>query len=244
MITKKYETKFHEADCKNRIKEAVLLNFLQDIAAEDAEAMGIGYSEIQSKNVGWFLMKYHIKIFKTLKNTGSLSVFTKSQGAVKLSFYRDYDIFDNNNEKIGEATSMWVLVDLATGAIVSPAKVFGEYPLADKSALRSNFPKIAEPKCADYEQTFTATFHDLDVNRHVNNAVYLVWADDVLPLETLLSTRIAELEIQYKQQVKYNEKVQVIAQYDEETNTFSEELKKEDGTQVCLIRQRREKDEE
>ena len=84
----------------------------------------------------------------------------------------------------------------------------------------------------------------MDVNRHVNNAVYLVWADDVLPLETLLTTRIAELEIQYKQQVKYNEKVQVVAQYDEETNTFSEELKKEDGTQVCLIRQRREVDEE
>lgn len=243
MITKKYETKFHEADCKNRIKEAVLLNFLQDIAAEDAEVMGIGYSSIKGKNVGWFLMKYHIKIFRTLKNTGSLSIKTQSQGAVKLSFYRDYDIYDDNNEKIGEATSLWVLADLTTGAIVPPAKVFGKYPLADKESLRSNFPKISSPERADYSQTFTATFHDLDINKHVNNAVYLVWADDVLPLDTLLSTRIAELEIQYKQQVKFDEKVTVTVQFDAETNTFTEELKKEDGTQVCLIRQRREKDE-
>lgn len=240
MKTKNYEIKFHEADCKNRLKETVLLNFLQDIAAEDAEVIGVGYSKIQNENIGWFLTKYHIKIFETLHNDGKLILTTKSNGAIKLSCFRDFDIFNAQNKKIGEGTSSWILADLETGKVIPPSKLFNVFTTPDKSDLRSTFPKINSPERVDFQKEYTAAFNDLDVNKHVNNAVYLNWADDVLPIDLLLSTRISELEIQYKQQVKYGDKVTVYAQYDKETKTITEELKTSDGKVVCLIRQKRE----
>ena len=239
MMNKSYEIKFYETDCKNRLKEAVLLNFLQDIAADDAEKIGLGYSKIKDKNVGWFLTKYHIKIFKTLKNEGKITLKTESKGHMKITCIRDFDIFDANDEKIGEATSSWVLADLATGKVLLPTEFFGEIPVADRQNLRSLFPKIQSPTKTDYEKTFKATFHDLDVNNHVNNAVYLTWADDTLPYETLLSTRIEELEIQYKQQVKYDETVIVKVDYNPENQTYIEELTTESGETVCIIKQKR-----
>lgn len=243
MKRKTYEIKFHEADCKNRLKESVLLNFLQDIAAEDAELIGVGYSKIQDKNIGWFLTKYHIKIFDTLKNDGKITLESESKGILRITFIRDFDIFNANNDKIGEATSSWALADLATGKIIPPAEVFEGFPNINRDELRSTFPKIPALKKVDFQKEFVAEYNNLDVNCHVNNAVYLTWADEVLPFEMLLSTRISELEIQYKQQVKYGEKVIVSADFDEETMTITEEIKLENGETACLIRQKRVKAE-
>lgn len=239
MYRKTYEIQFHETDCKNRLKTSVLLNFLQDIAADNAEKIGFGYSKIKNKNIGWFLTKYHIKLYKTLTNEGQIHLETESKGAVRIACIRDFDIYNNANEKIGEATSSWVLADLTTGKIVPPSELFDFIPTADRAALRSNFPKIQIPEKFDYEKEFTAKFSDLDVNQHVNNSIYITWAEDTLPLEKLINERISELEIQYKQQVKYNDIVTVRASFDENTNTFVEELKTQNGETVCLIKQKR-----
>lgn len=241
MKRKTYEIKFHETDCNNRIKESVLLNYMQDIAAEDAEFLGVGYSTIKDKNIGWFLTKYHIEIFDTLKNDGSFTIESQSRGIMRITFIRDFDIFNSKNEKIGEATSSWGLADLKTGKIIPPAEVFKDFPHANRNELRSTFPKIPSPQKNDFQKEFIAEYNHLDVNKHVNNSVYLTWAEDVLPIEMLLSTRIAELDIQYKQQVKYGEKVTVIAEYDEESMILTEEIKLESGETACLIKQKRVK---
>lgn len=239
MYRKTYEIQFHETDCKNRLKEAVLLNFFQDIAAVDAEIMGIGYSQIQNKNIGWFLTKYHIKIFDTIKNCGKITLESQSNGIMRITFIRDFDIFDADNKKIGEATSSWAVADLETGKIVMPAEVFSGFPNVNRDELRSTFPKIPALKKVDFQKEFVAEYNNLDVNCHVNNAVYLTWADEILPFDMLVSTRISELEIQYKKQVKYGEKVIVSADFDEETMTLVEEIKLESGETACLIRQKR-----
>ncbi len=243
MKRKTYEIQFHETDCNNRLKESVLLNFFQDIAAEDAEIMGVGYSKIQNKNIGWFLTKYHIKIFDTIKNCGKITLESQSNGIMRITFIRDFDIFDADNKKIGEATSSWAVADLETGKLIMPSEIFPGFPNVNRDELRSTFPKIPALKKVDFQKEFIAEFNNLDVNKHVNNAVYLTWADEVLPLEMLLSTRISELEIQYKQQVKYGEKVIVSADFDEETMTLVEEIKSENGEVACLIRQKRVKAE-
>ena len=74
MEEKLYEIQFHEVDCLNRLKETVLLNFLQDIAAVDAETIGVGYSKIRDKNIGWFLTKYDIKIFEPITDCQKIKI--------------------------------------------------------------------------------------------------------------------------------------------------------------------------
>lgn len=239
MHRKSYEIKFHETDCKNRLKESVLLNYMQDIAAEDAENIGVGYSKIQNMNIGWFLTKYHIEIFDTLKNDGKFVLESQSKGIMRITFIRDFDIFNSENNKIGEATSSWGVADLATGKIIPPSEIFKDFPNADRNKLRSTFPKIPAIKKVDFQKEFIAEYNNLDVNCHVNNAVYLTWADEVLPYEILVSTRISELDIQYKQQVKYGEKVIVSADFDKDNMTYTEEIKLENGEIACLIKQKR-----
>ena len=239
MLKKNYGIKFYEVDCKNRLKETVLLNFMQDIAAEDAENLGFGYSSIRERNIGWFLTKYHIKLNKPLINDGCIKIQSESKGLLKINFIRDFDIYNSCDEKIGEATSSWILANLSTGGILKSEEVFPDrFEPIDRSILRSSFPKIQTPLNITYSKEFTASYYDTDINSHVNNAIYIGWANEVLPFEVLQNTNIEELEIQYKQQVKYGEKVIVCA---EETsqNNYLISLNKEDGNTVCLIREKR-----
>ena len=241
MQRKSYEVKFHETDCLNRLKSSVLLNFMQDIAAENAEKMGFGYSKIKDKNIGWFLTKYHIKLFKPLINEGRLDIETESKGSLKITCIRDFDIFNVKNEKIGEATSSWVVADLATGGILPPSEVFDTLPPADRHSLRSTFPKILQPEKSDFEEKITAKYSDLDLNRHVNNAIYISWAEDILPLEILNNSYISEIEINYKKQVKLGDIVTVSADFDRENYVFTEAITTEQNEVVCLIKQKRTK---
>jgi len=239
MLNKSYEIKFYEVDCKNRLKETCLLNFMQDIAAEDAENLGFGYSAIKERNIGWFLTKYYIKLNKPLMNDGCIKIQSESKGLSKINFIRDFDIFDKNDEKIGYATSSWILANLSTGGILKAEEVFpNRFEPIDKNSLRSTFPKIPAPAVITSSKEFTASYYDIDINSHVNNAIYIGWANEVLPFDILQNTRTEELEIQYKQQVKYGEKVIVKAE-ETEQNNFIISLNKEDGTIVCLIRQKR-----
>jgi len=239
MLIKDYEIRFYEVDCNNRLKETVLLNFMQDIAAEDAENLGFGYSAIKERNIGWFLTKYHIKLDKSLINSGSIKIKSESKGLLKINFIRDFEIFDSNDEKIGEATSSWILADLSTGGVLKAEDVFpNRFEPVDRTKLLSMFPKIPTPSVNTYTKEFIASYYDTDINSHVNNAIYIGWANEALPLEVLQNTRVEELEIQYKQQVKYGEKVIVNVEETSPSN-YLISLSKEDGNIVCLIREKR-----
>lgn len=239
MLKKSYEIKFYEVDCTNKLKETVLLNFMQDIAAEDAENLGFGYSAIKSRNIGWFLTKYHIKLFKPLINDGHIKIKSESKGLMKINFIRDFDFYNSKDEKIGEATSSWILADLSTGGVLKSEDVFpNQFENVDRTCLKSTFPKIPLPSAVTYTKEYTASYNDIDINSHVNNSIYIGWANDTLPYDILNSTRAEELEIQYKQQVKYGEKVVVNVEETSPLN-YLYSLTKNDGNTVCLIREKR-----
>ena len=47
--TKNIQLKYSEMDCRLVLKPSALLNFLQDMASDNAEMLGFGYSYITKK---------------------------------------------------------------------------------------------------------------------------------------------------------------------------------------------------
>ncbi len=237
MFTKEYEIKFYEVDYKNHLKESVLLNFLQDIAAAHAEMLGFGYSFIKDKNLGWFLLKYHLKVFNWPKNIDKIFIKTWPRGVYKLSCIRDFEVYSPDGEKIAAVSSSWVLIDIETKRITQPYKILQPFETSDDKAIETDFPKIPELTSIDLTKEFEVRYDDIDINQHVNNANYLSWALETLNFDFRANHKIEELEIQYKKELRYGSNVVSMLEFDKKNNTTVHSLKSSStGDALCSIR--------
>lgn len=237
MFNKDYEIKFYEVDYKNQLKESVLLNFLQDIAAVHAEELGFGYSYISQQNLGWFLLKYHLKVFNYPQNINKITIKTWPKTVNKLSCLRDFEVYAPNGEKIAAVCSSWVLINPESKKIMVPAKVLLPFQTKEENAFETNFLKITEPQNITYQRTFDVRYDDIDINQHVNNANYLVWALETLDFDFRSKHVIKELEIQYKKEMKYGASLLSLVEFDSEnltTNHLLKDAKTDD--EFCYIR--------
>ena len=65
---KNIDVKYSEMDFDKGLKPYSLLNYFQDVASENAESWGFGYSNITPKNLMWVLIKYRIEFEERIVN--------------------------------------------------------------------------------------------------------------------------------------------------------------------------------
>ncbi len=237
MYSKDYEIKFYEVDYKNQLKESVLLNFLQDIAADHAEKLGFGYSFISDKNLGWFLLKYHLKVYNWPKNINKITIKTWPRGVYKLSCIRDFEVYSPTGEKIAAVSSSWVLIDIETKKIVQPYKILNPFETCEDKSIETSFPKIPVVERVEIEKKFAVRYDDIDINQHVNNANYLIWALESLGFDYRADNIIKEIEIQYKKELKYGQSVVSLVQINKDEKVTIHNLRSSQTDEdLCSIR--------
>ncbi len=83
MFEKIYDVKYHEINANGILKPSALMEYLEDIAAKNADSLNFGYDEITAKNYGWFLLKYAMEFYNYPQNVMQIKVATFPN---KLSF--------------------------------------------------------------------------------------------------------------------------------------------------------------
>ena len=197
--------RYSEMDCDLVLKPSAMLQFLQDLASDNAEQLDFGYSYIIKHNLAWFLLKYRLEFDDYPEGIYDLTIKTEPRGYNKMFAYRDFYIL-HDGKQIGRATSTWTLVDLATKSMASAADVLAgnKYMyLHDKREDDLNYGKIRLPEKFDIEKTFEVRFDDLDVNRHVNNANYIVWAIEPLDFDFRRSHKLKTVDMMFKKEITY-----------------------------------------
>ncbi len=231
-----FKIRYSEIDFNQVLKPSVLLNFLQDLASDNAEVLGFGYSYIIKHNLAWFLLKYHMEFENYPSNIYDLKIKTEPRGYNKHFAFRDFEIFDNE-KLIGRVASTWSLVDLTTKSIVSVPEIFSENSYMKPFTKRESdlvYKKVHPPKQINTEKIFEVRFDDIDVNMHVNNANYIVWAFEPLALNFRRSKKLKTLDMVFKKEITYGNKI--LSQVEIIENTTNHILKNlETGEELCLI---------
>lgn len=233
----KYPLKYYEMDLNMILKPSALLNFLQDVATVNAEKLGFGYSFTYPKNYGWFLIKYHMEFDEYPEKLDEILIKTEARGLSKIMAYRDFEIWTSDNKKrLGRAASNWVMIDLHTKNILPLSKIIDFMPTFQKRETDLEFGKTKVPEKVKFEKIFEIRFDDLDVNQHVNNANYIVWAFETLPYEFRGKHKLKTLDINYKKEIAFGHKVLAQTEFDEERKTTHHLLKNaETNEELCFI---------
>ncbi len=228
--------KYSEMDYQLALKPSSLLNFLQDLASANAESLGFGYSYLNPKNIGWFLIKYRMEFNSYPVSTYQLTLKTEPRGCQKLFAYRDFYIYEGE-KLLGKIASIWALVDMNTKSLLPAQKTLNNkyMPVYIKKDDDLIFQKLKPVEKVDIEKTFEVRYEDIDVNSHANNCNYIIWALEPLCLDFRSSHKIKTLDIQFKKEIKYGEKVLSQIEFIDNLTTSHTIKNLQTGEDLCLV---------
>jgi medium-chain acyl-[acyl-carrier-protein] hydrolase len=213
MIKNGYEEKillkYSEIDQNFTMKPFALLNFLQDIASKNAEDWGFGYSYIHPRNYAWFLIKYRMEFNEYPTDIQELTLKTEPRGYNKLFAYRDFELY-NKEKLLGRMHSMWSIVDINSRSIIPIVTAIPNNPHMKQFEKREDdlvFSKITQIANPILQKEFEVRYNDIDVNGHANNGNYIVWAFEPLSFDFKNSHKIKNIDMVYKKEAKYGEKL-------------------------------------
>ncbi|MGN1124787.1 MAG: acyl-[acyl-carrier-protein] thioesterase [Candidatus Gastranaerophilaceae bacterium] len=229
-----YFVRYSEMDYKKALKPSALFNFLQDVATNAADKAYFGYNEVSSRHLAWYLLKYHMEFSKYPVDVKNLFIKTEARGYNKLFAHRDFEIYNENKELLGRVLSYWSLVDVENKSMIAPQTVFSEFSKVEKREDDMSFNKVKEPEAVDYSEVFKIRYDDIDVNQHVNNANYIVWAFEALPKEFRDSHRIKTLDMIYKKEIQYGNSIVSEAQLSGDTAKIVVK-NKETQDELCAV---------
>ena len=189
--------RYSDIDFDKSLKPFSLLNFFQDIASDNAEKLGFGYSYIHPKNLMWVLLKYRIEFEEYPSDVQDLLLRTEPRGCKKLFAFRNFELL-SGEKVLARASSMWSLVDFKTMNIVNTEEIISNNPYMKKFEQTEKdlkYEKIPAITNTDFEKEFEVRYNDIDVNHHANNGNYIIWALEPLSIDYRKNHKLKNIDM-------------------------------------------------
>ena len=237
---KEYVVKSYEVDCYGFLRLLTLMNLLQDAAMGSADMLGVGLEKCAERGLTWFGSDYYLQINRLPKMDEHFVIETWPADTKLWGAIRDFVVYDSTGDEIIKVSSQWVLIDLKRLRPVPLSKYFPDYQPLNERALPVEFMKIALPENFEREDVIKVRFDDIDINNHVNNAVYPLWASECVDKDFRQQHCPAEIEINFKKSAVYGENVVVLSrQTQNETYHSIRESDKSTELSRCRIKWRK-----
>jgi acyl-ACP thioesterase len=208
--TKNKTVKTYQCDRQGFIRPVVLMNFLQDVADTHAEILGAGRLFCIEKGIAWVVTHYLVDIINLPRELDELVITTWPAVHGPLKAVRDFEIHNADGRLMIRATSQWILINTAARR---PLRL-NDYLPADwvngaNRALDLPFDKF--PDFIATENTKFLVHHDdVDVNQHVNNAIYTKWATESVGFDFRDSHRLHKIFLNFKKEIPFDTKEVIV----------------------------------
>ena len=195
MYQLKSKVRYSESNTKGTLTYHALLNYLQDSSTLHSEELGESGPEMFKKNMAWVLSFWQICIDELPKSSEDICVKTWPYQTKGLFGLRNFCVENEAGERIVKANSIWVLIDPRTGRPIRiPEDVSSHYPDEPKLEMDYCDRKITLPESYEEKESIVVPKYFIDTNNHVNNAKYVMIAEQYLPDD--FETK--EIRVEYK----------------------------------------------
>lgn len=234
--SKKIKLKYDDISKSNRLNIKSLIKYFGDIAGNHSSSCGYGLNDIPKTHITWLLLNWKVKMFSHPKYNEELTINTWPRVIEKFYSYRDFEVFDNNNNNlVAIASSKWIMINAETKRIERISnEIINAYGVEQKSVFTESLndkPKIPDNLKLNF--TYTIQRRDIDTNGHVNNLHYIDYALESLPEDVYNSNEFDNIEIHYKKEIKYGETINCY--YSFENNKHIVTIKNEDNSVLHSI---------
>jgi len=207
--TQSFQIQFYDTEPGGLAGPPAICRYMEAASHGQTQKLGLSLGQVLESNRMWVLSHLSLRVFDFPAVGDHVSVQTWATTRTKgIRAYRDFRMYDSNDRILAEASSFWLLLDATTRRPVRlPATVFQmchdesvEPEPVDVEVLES----IPEDTAGEH---FKTHWGDLDENGHANNIRYIEWMLASVPNQVRSKTRLKELKIQFKEEVRLGEEL-------------------------------------
>lgn len=189
------KVRYSETDANGKLSYTALLNYFQDSSTLQSDEIGATGKAFSEMKLAWVLSFWQVCIEKLPEISDDIVVSTWPYDTKNLFGMRNFCMHDANGNRLAYANSIWVLIDLETGRPIKiPAEVSAYYKDEPMLEMCYSERKIAVPKEFEEKPPVPVQKYFIDTNQHVNNANYVMVAQEYLPQEF----EAKEIRVEYK----------------------------------------------
>lgn len=176
-----------------------IVGWFQEAAWHNTKTLSISMYDLLEYGLTWVLQRMRIEMFRYPKHGEEITVETWASGREKVFLHRDFRLYDAENNLLGQATSVWLVMDVAERKMVAVPEFILKHEIAPTYEplpfAKGKLPALTEIK---YEAEMPVRWHDIDLNRHVTNNRYVAWVLEALPNSMLETKKLQQLDIIYR----------------------------------------------
>ncbi|MEG0518112.1 MAG: thioesterase [Bacteroidales bacterium] len=208
-----FVVKWHEIDGGMELKPYAFMNMAQEVANVHSAMLKFGYKELIALNEIWVLSRIKIQYMQPPKWGDCVSMETWHKGKYGLCWLRDFSLCNQAGEEIAVATSSWVIMNTNTRRIERNT-IFERSPdiinlTGSRNVIDPPCDKIAVVPDPEFVRNHHVMYSDIDFNLHANNAKYIEWIMDSIPLEYFKQYKFREMQVNYISEAKFGDVIKI-----------------------------------
>ena len=233
----RYPIHSYEIDQQSRLSFVSAINYFQESAWRNAEALGLGFHELAAKDRFWVLSRLYVEMYRYPLWGDDIRLETWPKGMESLFALRDFRIKSaDGSELLGAGATAWLIIDGTTHRLQRVENVLsGEMPCYPHNAVDRKLEKIPLAATMTPQTRIIAGYSDIDVNAHVNNVSYLNWAVNYLPVENDTLT-VRSVEINFLSEARLRSPVEILYGSDSPKNWICSLRNPDSEKEYCRVR--------
>jgi acyl-CoA thioester hydrolase len=232
IYTWQFAVRTYELDAQRVVKLTTYLNYMEEAATQASASLGFDYAWYMSHRRLWVARKHTIRFYTPAVYPDELRARTWISDLRRVQSHREYRVTRlSDDAPIFSARTNWVFINAETSrperVPEDIARFFHENGTADGATqLEDLDTTLRHPISVENPFVFSESRrveqHEIDPAEHVNNAVYVTWAEEairnLMRAAGWTEERVAELnvsmhphahEIEYFRSAQYDEPIQV-----------------------------------
>jgi acyl-ACP thioesterase len=199
-----------DVDFQFKVTMAALGNILLTTAGYNADENGFGIRRLNEIDCTWVLTRFAVEMNRFPEQYEDISVETWIEEVGRASKTRNFCIRDSKNEIIGNACSIWVMLDLNTRRAKDLMALDGIYKFAyGEIGIIEKPLKLDTVDGEDYDG-FKVKYSDIDINGHVNTISYIEWISDCFSLDCYSKCSVKRFEFNFMNEILFDDFVEII----------------------------------
>jgi YbgC/YbaW family acyl-CoA thioester hydrolase len=182
IFTRTFRVRWGELDPSGMVSPANYLRYLIETAWDWGDAVGLGVNDSQTLGMAWLIRETEIHFLRPLRHNDTFDFTIWLANWQRVRGMRCFELtLRESGEVIARGTQQIVCMDAKTDRPVSlPEDVIDRFRLENPRVFPfERFPRIVAVETASITQR-RVELMDLDVYDHVNNAMYLDYAEEAL----------------------------------------------------------------